>query len=45
MAIALMSEKASPYRRPAIIAVGVLVFFILFETFYLYSDAVSFELS
>jgi len=42
MAIALMSEKASPYRRPAILALGVLVFFILFETFYLYSDAVSF---
>ncbi|CAG7555996.1 unnamed protein product [Fusarium equiseti] len=39
MAIALMSEKASPYRRPAILALGVLVFFILFETFYLYSDA------
>ncbi|KAF5662212.1 hypothetical protein FHETE_8102 [Fusarium heterosporum] len=35
----IMSEKASPFRRPAILAVGVLVVFILFETYYLYSNA------
>jgi hypothetical protein len=39
MTIALMSEKASPYRRPAIFAACVLVFFIILETFYLYSSA------
>jgi hypothetical protein len=40
MAIAAMSEKPSPYRRTAMVAACVLVFFILFETYYLYSDAV-----
>ncbi|KAG5658169.1 hypothetical protein KAF25_007120 [Fusarium avenaceum] len=39
MGIAIMSEKSSPFRRPAVLAVGVLVFFILFETYYLYSNA------
>ncbi|KAH7223954.1 hypothetical protein BKA60DRAFT_562716 [Fusarium oxysporum] len=39
MAIAAMSEKTSPYRRTAMVAACVLVFFILFETYYLYSDA------
>ncbi|KAF4963759.1 hypothetical protein FSARC_8242 [Fusarium sarcochroum] len=39
MAIARMSEKSSPYRRPALVAICVLVFFILFETYYLYSNA------
>lgn len=42
MGIAIMSEKSSPFRRPAVLAVGVLVFFILFETYYLYSNAVGF---
>ncbi|KAF5236881.1 hypothetical protein FAUST_6296 [Fusarium austroamericanum] len=38
MAIALMSEKTSLYRRPVIFAAFVLVFFIILETFYLYSS-------
>ncbi|RGP64843.1 hypothetical protein FLONG3_9421 [Fusarium longipes] len=39
MVISLMSEKASPYRRPAVVAAWVLIFFIILETLYLYSDS------
>ncbi|KAJ4267647.1 hypothetical protein NW762_003759 [Fusarium torreyae] len=39
MAVAGMSEKSSPYRRSALVAICVLIFFILFETYYLYSNA------
>ncbi|CEI67277.1 hypothetical protein FVEN_g5816 [Fusarium venenatum] len=39
MAVALLSQKMSSYRRPAVFAAFVLVFFIILETFYLYSSA------
>ncbi|KAF5021348.1 hypothetical protein F66182_6616 [Fusarium sp. NRRL 66182] len=38
MVIAAMTDKESRYRRPALVAACLLLFFIVFETYYLYTD-------